>query len=49
MGVSLTCVSQILPDVEEFDMENILESMIEDCESRWGDGSDINTYSLRRR
>ena len=37
---------QILPDGEEFDMESILQAMIEDFESRWGDGSDINTCSL---
>ena len=38
--------TQILPDGQEFHMENILESMIEDFESRRADGSDINTYSL---
>jgi hypothetical protein len=37
---------QILPDGEEFDMEIILQTLIEDFESRWGDGSDINTCSL---
>ncbi len=38
--------TQILSDGENFDMEIILQTMIEDFESRWGDGSDINAYSL---
>ena len=41
-----TIDAQILPDGQEFHMENILEAMIEDFESRWGDGSDINAYSF---
>ena len=37
---------QILPNGSEFHMESILEAMIRDFDSRWGDGSDINTYFL---
>jgi hypothetical protein len=28
-------------------MEGILETMIDDFDSRWGDGTDINKYTLR--
>ena len=37
---------QILPTGTEFHMESILEAMIRDFDSRWGDGSDIQAYSL---
>jgi hypothetical protein len=31
---------------QDFHMQGILEAMIDDFESRWGDGTDINKYTL---
>jgi hypothetical protein len=38
---------QVLENGKDFNMESILGAMIEDFESRWGDGLDINNYSCR--
>jgi hypothetical protein len=38
--------AQTLENGQEFHIEDILESMIDDFDSRWGDGEDINKYTL---
>ena len=37
---------QVLAKGEDFHMQGILEAMIDDFDSRWGDGTDINKYTL---
>jgi hypothetical protein len=38
---------QVLENGKDFNMESILEVMIEDFENRWGDDLDTNKYSCR--
>jgi len=37
---------QVSAKGEDFHMQGILEAMIDDFDSRWGDGTDINKYTL---
>ena len=39
--------AQVLENGQDFHMKDIVEVMIEDFDTRWGDGTNINNYTLR--